>query len=295
VALQIAHIKASGRENWPLFDRALELIERARRRGVRASADVYPYAASSTFMTALVPEWAHDGGITKLLQRISDPVTRARIVAEHSQPGDRWGTAHETIGWDEILIATCPSPEVEGLSLAELAARRRKPAADAMLDLLIEHGGAVSMVMFTQAEDNVRKALKQPYVMIGSDSLGLAGGHGPHAGRPHPRMYGTFPRVLGRYAREAGLFSYEDAIAKMTGMPAAKLDLRMRGLVHQGCFADLALFDPETVADTATFEAPRRYPTGIPYVIVNGNVVVDGGEFNHCSAGRILRRAAATP
>jgi N-acyl-D-aspartate/D-glutamate deacylase len=149
------------------------------------------------------------------------------------------------------------------------------------------------MVMFTQAEDNVRKALKQPYVMIGSDSLGLAGGHGPHTGRPHPRMYGTFPRVLGKYAREAGLFSYEDAIAKMTGMPAAKLDLRMRGLVHQGCFADLALFDPETVADTATFEAPRRYPTGIPYVIVNGNVVVDGGEFNHCSAGRILRRAAA--
>jgi N-acyl-D-aspartate/D-glutamate deacylase len=294
VALQIAHLKSSGRENWPLFDRALDLIAGARQRGVRASADVYPYAASSTFMTALVPEWAHDGGITKLLQRISDPVTRARIVAENSQPGDRWGTAHETIGWDEILIATCPSPEVEGLSLAELAARRRKPAADAMLDLLIEHGGAVSMVMFTQAEDNVRKALKQPYVMIGSDSLGLAGGHGPHAGRPHPRMYGTFPRVLGRYAREAGLFSYEDAIAKMTGMPAAKLDLRMRGLVHQGCFADLALFDPETVADTATFEAPRRYPTGIPYVIVNGNVVVDGGEFNHCSAGRILRHAAAT-
>jgi N-acyl-D-aspartate/D-glutamate deacylase len=293
VALQIAHLKASGRENWPSFDRALELIEAARRRGVRASADVYPYAASSTFMTALVPKWAHDGGITKLLQRICDPATRARIVAENSQPGDRWGSTQETIGWDEILIATCPSPEVEGLSLAELASRRRRPAADAMLDLLVEHEGAVSMVMFTQAEDNVRKALRQPYVMIGSDSLGLAGGQGPHAGRPHPRMYGTFPRVLGKYAREARLFSYEDAIAKMSGMPAAKLDLPKRGLVREGYFADLTLFDPETVCDTATFEAPHRYPIGIPYVMVNGDVVVDAGAFNHCSAGRVLRRSSA--
>jgi N-acyl-D-amino-acid deacylase len=294
VPLQVAHLKSQGRENWPLFDGALELIEAARQRGVRASADVYPYAASSTFMTALVPEWAHDGGITKLLWRISDPVTRRRIVAENSQPGGHWGTNHGAVGWDEILIATCPSREVEGLSLAELAARQQKPAADAMLDLLIEHEGAVSVVLFTQAEENVQKALKQPYVMIGSDSLGLSGGHGPHAGRPHPRMYGTFPRVLGKYVRDARLFSYEEAIAKMTGMPAAKLGLRMRGLVRQGYFADLALFDPETICDTATFEAPHRYPIGIPYVIVNGSVAVDAGEFNPCSPGRILRRTPAT-
>ena len=294
VSLQIAHIKASGRENWPLFDRALELIAAARQRGVGASADVYPYAASSTFMTALVPEWAHDGGITKLLQRICDPVIRARIIAENSRPGDRWGTTRESIGWDEIMIATCPSPEAEGLSLADLAARRRKPAADAMLDLLVEHEGAVSMVMFTQAEHNVQKALKQPYVMIGSDSLGLSGGPGPHTGRPHPRMYGTFPRVLGKYAREAGLFTHEAAVAKMTGMPAAKLALRSRGLVRQGYFADLALFDPETVCDRATFEDPHRHPGGIPYVIVNGSVVVDGEKFNTTSAGRILRPASAS-
>jgi N-acyl-D-amino-acid deacylase len=293
VPLQVAHLKSQGRENWPLFDRALELIDRARQRGVRASADVYPYAASSTFMTALVPEWAHDGGITKLLQRISDPVTRARIVAENSQPGGQWGTTHGAIGWDEILIATCPHPDVEGLSLVDLAARQRKPAADAMLDLLIEHEGAVSVVLFTQAEHNVQKALKQPYVMIGSDSLGLSGGPGPHTGRPHPRMYGTFPRVLGKYVRDAKLFSHEDAIAKMTGMPAAKLDLRRRGLVRQGYFADLAVFDPETVRDTATFEDPHRYPSGIPYVIVNGEVIVDSGKFNTLPAGRILRRAPA--
>jgi N-acyl-D-amino-acid deacylase len=241
-------------------------------------------------MTALVPEWAHAGGITKLLQRIADPATRERIVAENSQAGGRWGTTHGAIGWDEIMIATCPDPEAEGLSLVELAQRQGKPAAAAMLDLLIAHEGAVSIVLFTQAEDNVQKALRQPYVMIGSDSLGLAGGHGPHAGRPHPRMYGTFPRVLGRYAREAKLFSYEEAIARMTGMPAAKLDLDARGLLREGYFADLALFDPETVCDAATFEAPHRYPVGIPYVIINGSVAVDAGEFNQRAAGRILRR-----
>jgi N-acyl-D-amino-acid deacylase len=293
VPLQIAHLKSQGRENWPLFDRALELIDGARLRGVKASADVYPYAASSTFMTALLPEWVHDGGITKFLQRISDPATRGRIVAENSQPDGGWGTTHGAIGWNEILIATCPGPEVEGLSLADLAARRQRPPADAMLDLLIEHDGAVSVVLFTQAEENVQKALKQPYVMIGSDSLGLSGGRGPHTGRPHPRMYGTFPRVLGKYARDAGLFTHEEAVAKMTGMPAAKLDLRSRGLVREGYFADLALFDPTTVCDHATFEQPHRYPGGIPYVIVNGSVIVDDGKFNPCSAGRILRRTSA--
>jgi N-acyl-D-amino-acid deacylase len=293
VPLQIAHIKASGRENWPLFDQALELIEAARQRGIRASADVYPYAASSTFMTALLPEWVHDGGIAKFLQRISDPVIRRRIIADNSQPGNRWGTARETIGWDEVMVATCPDRSAEGLSLADLAARRQRPAADAMLDLLVENDAAVSMVMFTQAEQNVQKALKQPYVMIGSDSLGLSEGPGPHAGRPHPRMYGTFPRVLGKYARDAGLFTHEEAVAKMTGMPAAKLDLRSRGLVREGYFADLALFDPATVCDRATFDDPHRYPGGIPYVIVNGSVVVDDGKFNSCSAGRILRRTSA--
>ena len=191
------------------------------------------------------------------------------------------------------MVATCPDRSAEGLSLVEVAARQRKPAADAMLDLLVKNDGAVSIVLFTQAEQNVQKALQQPYVMIGSDSLGLSEGPGPHTGRPHPRMYGTFPRVLGKYARDAGLFTQEAAVAKMTGMPAAKLDLRARGLVREGYFADLALFDPATVCDHATFEDPHRYPGGIPYVIVNGSVVVDDGKFNSRAAGRILRRTSA--
>src|SRR5262249_36500153 len=154
----------------------------------------------------------------------------------------RWQTAQGTIAWDEIMVATCPDRSAEGIDLATLAARRDQPAAETMLDLLRESEAAASVVMFTQAEDNVRKALQQPYVMIGSDSLGLTAGHGPHPGRPHPRMYGTFPRVLGKYVREAGLFSLEQAVAKMTGQPAAKLGLRSRGLLRQDHFADLTLF-----------------------------------------------------
>jgi N-acyl-D-amino-acid deacylase len=292
VPLQIAHLKVVGRDNWTMFDRALVLIDAARTRGLDATADVYPYAASSTFMSALLPARVHDGGVGKLLERISDPAIRRQIITEHTTPDGRWRTAQGTIAWDEIMIATCPDREAEGLDLATLAGRRDKPAAETMLDLLCESEAEASVVMFTQAEDNVRKALQQPYVMIGSDSLGLTSGHGPHPGRPHPRMYGTFPRVLGKYVREAGLFSLEQAVAKMTGQPAAKLGLRLRGLVRQDHFADVTLFDPRTVRDEATFEDPHHYPTGIPYVIVNGQLVVDDGRFKSMPSGRILGRGA---
>jgi N-acyl-D-amino-acid deacylase len=290
--LQIAHLKSSGRANWPLFDRALALIDAARGRRLDVTADVYPYAASSTFLSALLPDWVHDGGIARALERIRDPATRRRLIAENS-PDGRWHAAQDTVEWSDIMIATCPSTSDEGVTLAELAARRGKPGAEAMLDLLSEHDAAVSMVMFTQAEANVQKALRQPYVMIGSDSLGLSHGPGPHPGHPHPRMYGTFPRVLGKYARDAGLFTQEEAVAKMSGHPAKKLKLYARGFVGREYFADLALFDPATVRDEATFEDPHRYPTGIPYVIVNGNVVVDDGRFNAHPAGRVLGRASA--
>jgi N-acyl-D-amino-acid deacylase len=288
VPLQIAHLKAHGRENWPLFDRALAKIDAARARGLDASADVYPYAASSTFMTALLPDWVHDGGIAKLLERIGDPATRKTIVSEGLAGDGRWQTGQGTLDWAEVMVATCPDASAVGRTLADLAKAEGKSGADTMLDLLAAHQGAVSMIMFTQAEENVQKALRQPYVMIGSDSLGLTHGPGPHAGCPHPRMYGTFPRVLGKYARDGKLFSHEQAVAKMTGQPAAKLGLRNRGLVKENYFADLALFDPAAVRDQATFEDPHHYPVGIPYVIVNGSVVVDGGAFNARPAGRIL-------
>jgi N-acyl-D-amino-acid deacylase len=185
-------------------------------------------------------------------------------------------------------VATCSRPELEGLTLAQLARAAGGTPAEAMLSLVAEERAGVSMVVFSQSEENVAKVLAHPAVMIGSDSLGLSAGPGPHPGKPHPRMYGTFPRVLGVYVREKKLFAWETAVHKMTGMPAAKLRLRDRGLVRPGYAADLVVFDPERVRDTATYTDPHRHPTGIPWVLVNGAVVVDQGRMHAAGGGQVL-------
>ncbi|MFQ5829624.1 MAG: amidohydrolase family protein [Candidatus Methylomirabilia bacterium] len=289
VSVQIAHIKASGREHWGKMDKALQLLSDARAREVDVHADVYPYTAGSTKMVNLLPAWVHDGGLPQFLERISDRTARRRIIEECLIDGERWRSVNGSHEWDEIMIATCSRPELEGLRLSELARHWGKPAAEAMLELLVEEKGQVAMVVFSQLEGNVVKALAHPHVMIGSDSIGLSAGPGPHGGKPHPRMYGTFPRVLGRYARDQRLFGWETAINKMTGMPAAKLRLKSRGLIREGYAADLTLFNPDTVGDEATYADPHRHPTGIPYVIVNGQAVVDNGAMNPLPAGRVLR------
>jgi len=292
VGVQVAHVKAAGRENWHRLDRALALLDGAAALGLDVMADAYPYAAGSTTMVNLLPGWTQDGAVEALVRRLAEPATRARIVAECERAGDRWQTPSGVVGWDEVLVSTCSRRELEGLSLSDLARRQGRPAAEAMLDLLREEGGAVSMVRFNQSEDNVVKALCHPRVMIGSDSIALLAGPGPHAGRPHPRTYGTFPRVLGAYVRERKALPLETAVHKMTGMPAARLGLGRRGLVRPGYFADLALFDPAAVRDEATFVDPHRYPAGIPYVIVNGQVVVDRGRMRQVAAGRVCARGA---
>ncbi len=290
VGVQIAHVKAAGRENWGKMDQALKLIDDARARGADVTGDAYPYHAGSTKMDNLLPAWVHDGGTARLLDRLADRATRRRITEECLVDGERWRTlSMGAVGFDEIQIATCARRELEGLTLAALARQSGMTPAEAMMTLLREERATVSMVVFSQSPDNVARALAHPAIMVGSDSLGLASGPGPHPGKPHPRMYGTFPRVLGEYARERKLFSLETAVHKMTGMPAARLRLRDRGLLRPGHAADLALFDPATVKDEATFADPHRYPTGIPYVIVNGAVVVDGGRFSAAGAGRVLR------
>ncbi|MBI3029805.1 MAG: D-aminoacylase [Candidatus Rokubacteria bacterium] len=288
VPVQIAHIKASGRENWTKMDAALRKVSDARARGVDVHADAYPYAAGSTKMANLLPAWVHDGGNARLLERLGDGAARRRLIEEGAAGGEGWRSVNGSLGWGDIMIATCSQRELEGLRLSELAERRGRPAAETMLDLLVEEAGQVAMVVFSQAEENVVKALAHPHVMIGSDSIGLSAGPGPHPGKPHPRMYGTFPRVLGHYARERRLFSVETAVNKMTGMPAAKLRLKNRGLVRAGYAADLTLFEPTTVRDEATYTDPHRHPTGIPYVIVNGQVVVDSGAMKPLPVGRIL-------
>jgi N-acyl-D-amino-acid deacylase len=290
VSVQIAHVKASGRENWGKMERALRMISDARARGVDVTGDVYPYPAGSTKMDNLLPAWMHDGGTAKLLERLADPAARERAIAGCLIRGERWATGSGSYGWDEVMVATCSRPELEGKSLVELARLTGREPAHAMMDLVLSERAGVSMVGFSQSEENVAIASADAHTMIGSDSLSLHSGPGPHPGKPHPRSYGTFPRVLGVYCREKQLFSWETAVHKMTGMPAGKLGLKNRGLIKTGFAADLALFDPRTVRDEATFPDPHRHPVGIPYVVVNGQVVVDGPRYNSVPAGRVLTR-----
>ncbi|MGH6692207.1 MAG: N-acyl-D-amino-acid deacylase family protein, partial [Gammaproteobacteria bacterium] len=261
VGVQVAHVKVGGRENWGKIDTVLRLFDAARARGVDVSGDVYPYHAGSTKMDNLLPSWVHDGGLTKLVERLADRATRQKIVGECLVDGERWRTVSQGgVGFDEILIATCRRHELEGLTLAALARQSGKPPAEAMMDLLLDERATVGMVSFSQRLENVAKVLAHPAMMIGSDSIGLSEGVGPKHGKPHPRMYGTFPRVLGEYAREQKLFSLETAVNKMTGMPAHRLRMKDRGILRPGLAADLTVFDPATVNDEATFGDPHRYP-----------------------------------
>jgi N-acyl-D-amino-acid deacylase len=291
VGVQVSHVKASGKENWPKIDAALRMIEDGKTRGVDVLGDVYPYNAGSTKLDNLMPAWAHDGGIAKLLERLADRGMRRKITDECLIDGERWGTVSQGgVGFDQIFIASCKRREVEGLNLAQLARQTGRPPAEALMDLLLEQQCTVGMVSFSQSIENVAKVIAHPSLMIGSDSIPLFEGEAHRPGKPHPRTYGTFPRVLGEYARDRGLISMETAVHKMTGMAAERLRLRDRGVLREGFAADVTVFDPRTVKDESTFPDPHRYPTGIPFVIVNGAVVVDQGRMSSARAGRIIRR-----
>ena len=254
--------------------------------------DVYPYNAGSTKLDNMMPAWAHDGGLPRLLERLADRATRRKIVEECLIDGERWGTVSQGgIGFDQVFIATCRRRELEGLHLAQIARQSGLAPAEVLMNLLLEEKCTVGMVSFSQSIENVAKVLAHPALMIGSDSIPLYEGEGDRPGKPHPRTYGTFPRVLGEYARERRIFSLETAVHKMTGMAAARIGLRERGLVQPGYFADLTVLDPTTVKDESTYAEPHRYPTGIPYVVVNGAVVVDGGRMHARGSGRILTPA----
>ncbi len=246
-------------------------------------------------MINLLPGWALDGGLAALLERIARPEVRRRLCAECVLPDGRWQTPSGVVSWEEVLIATSSDPTHAGHAIADLARQLGQDPTTVMLDLIQREAGAVTMVRFNQSEENVVKALRHPAVMVGSDSIALTAGPGPHPGRPHPRTYGTFPRVLGVYVRERGVLTWELAVHKMTGLPAARLGLRDRGLLRPHAFADLAIIDPTTVRDEATFSEPHQHPRGIPYVVVNGHVIIDRGIAQPAPAGRVLTAAEERP
>lgn len=291
VSVEIAHHKAAGKANWGKVKESLAMIEEARARGIAVTCDQYPYIASSTGLSVIIPDWAHEGGKEALVQRLQDPATRQRIAQEIKTERPGWENVSLESGWHNILIAQARNHrELEGKTTWDLAELWGKDPVEASMDLLIAEEGEVAVVIFSMCEEDVQTVMRAPFVMVGSDASAKAP-YGPLSqGKPHPRAYGAFPRVLGRYVRELGLLSWEEAVHKMTGLPAAKLGLARRGLLKEGYYADMVVFDPTTVADTATFVEPHRYPVGIDYVLVNGVLTVEKGEHTGALAGRVLRQ-----
>ena len=290
IPLQISHLKTSGERNWPRLAEAFQLIEAARARDLDVSCDRYPYTASNTGLQAVLPTWALEGAQQERVERLRDSTARARIAQELT-------THYPPDYWSRLLISEVTREEhrrYEGLRVAEAATLAAKPAIDFVIDLLIAERMQVDAIYFTMCEENLQAILTKPYTMIGSDS-GCRGHEGPLSrGRPHPRTFGTFPRVLGYYVRERGLLDLPTAVRKMTWDPCRKLGLIDRGRLQPGCIADLVLFDPATIADRATYDAPIQYPTGIQYVFVNGVAVVESGDHTGARPGLPVRRPRGT-
>jgi N-acyl-D-amino-acid deacylase len=302
--VHIFHIKVTGQKNFGRMKEAIEMIEAARARGLDVTADQYPYVASSTGLTATIPPWALNGGTAKLIARLKDKNERARIRTEMENTNPTWESRYQSAGtWQNVQLASIgrtrggtndpvsPNRKYEGMRVADAAKQAGKDPFDFVFDLLIDEGGSVGCVYFIIDEADLALAMKQPWVSIGSDGSSLATDGPLRAGVPHPRNFGTFPRVLGRYVREMKVISLEEAIRKMTSLPASTLGLADRGSIKPGMWADLVIFNPATVADKATFEDPFQYPVGIDTVLVNGTVVLDEGKHTNARPGKVLKRA----
>jgi N-acyl-D-amino-acid deacylase len=287
---EVYHLKAFGRRNWPLMTKALDLIDRARAEGVRLTADIYPYEAGCTVLNACIPPAFHDGGLDAMLRRLADPATRAAIKAAIATPGGDWQNLYSGAGGAEGVLLLGADADVVGRTLAEVSAERGDAdPIDTLLDL-VRAAPELLAAYFFVAEENIRLALGRPWVSICSDSE-APGAEPPFTASPtHPRAYGSFARVLGRYVHD-GVLTLEDAVRRMTSLPAANLGLADRGRIREGAFADLAIFDPGQVRDHATYRDPHRYATGMRHVLVNGRVVFRDGRPTGTLAGRALRAA----
>ncbi|HJU86608.1 MAG TPA: D-aminoacylase [Gemmatimonadota bacterium] len=290
----IHHLKASGKSNWGKMEEAIARIEAARARGIDVMASVYPYVASSTGLDQVLPDWVTEGGTDATLARLADPALRDSLEAELSgrtRSGD-WTLGTSSGGPSGIQISDVVTDSLEryeGMRLDRVAAERGQSAAAAVIDLLVADSLRTAAIYFSMSEEDLALALRQPWVMIGGDA-GIRALDGPlSTDQPHPRAYGTFPRVLCRYSREMGLFPLEEAVRKMTSLPAARAGLADRGVLEPGRYADVVVFDPETVCDRATFETPKRLAVGVAHVIVNGEPVLRDGDPTDELPGRGLR------
>jgi N-acyl-D-amino-acid deacylase len=292
IPAEVYHLKAAGRDNWPKMDEAIARIEAARKEGLRITANMYTYTAGSTGLAASMPPWVLDGGYPAAFERLKDPAQRAKIAAAVRTPSDEWENFYVASGSpDRIILVDFRSEALKpltGKTLAEAAKLRGEDPVDTIMNLVLEDESRVGAVYFLMSEENVRKQIALPWMSFGSDGASVAPELPFTLSSPHPRAYGTFARLLGRYVRDEKIIPLEEAIRRLTGLPAENLELDRRGFLREGMFADVVVFDPATITDRATFENPHQYAVGVRHVFVNGTQVLKDGEHTGARPGRVV-------
>jgi dihydroorotase/N-acyl-D-amino-acid deacylase len=293
IPVEIWHLKTAYKNNWGRMPHVLNRIKQAREQGLDITADIYPYIAGSTALSASLPPWALEGGTERMLTRLRDPQTRQRLKKEISEAQTTWENIYLGSGGPSgVLVSSVVNRELESLQgkrISEIAVEQKKDPLDTVFDLILADNAQTGAIYFMMSEDDMRAAMQAPFVSFCTDS-GSRATDGPLAGsKSHPRGWGSYPRILGRYVRDEKLLSLETAIHKASGAPAARVGLRDRGLLREGFFADITIFDAGKIIDRATFEMPNQYPGGIEYVVVNGKISVDKGQRTAALAGRVLR------
>jgi N-acyl-D-aspartate/D-glutamate deacylase len=299
IPVEIWHFKAAGKANWGRMPELVARVNKARGEGIEVEADTYAYTAWFNSMSAFVPAWAHDGGDAKLIERLKDPATRARIRQDLETPSKDWDNEWQEIsGPQDVMISVVQNPELkkfQGKRLTEVAKTLNEDPMDALFDLLIEDKAFTNCAVFGMSEPDVALALQQPWVSVDNDSSGTSPEGILGEEHPHPRAYGTFPRILRKYVREEKKLTLEEAIRKFSALPAQRMRLTDRGVLKQGMWADVVVFDPGTVRDVATFDAPNRLSEGMEYVLVNGVPVIEKGKMTGALPGKVLRGAGYAP
>lgn len=289
---EIYHLKMAGRDNWDKFDDVVKRVEAARADGVRITADMYTYTAGGTGLNASMPTWVQDGGREAWIERLKDPEIRRRVAAEMRAPGKDWENLFLGAGAEGMILASFKNEELkhlQGKTLAEVAKMRGKSAEETAMDLVVEDGSRVGVVYFLMSEDNVRKQIALPWMSFGSDAASQPAEGEFLEAAAHPRAYGNFARLLGRYVRDEKIIPLQEAVRRLTSLPAQNLGITERGILKPGNFADIAIFDPATIQDHATFADPHRYSTGVRHVFVNGVQVLRDGEHTGATPGRVVR------
>ena len=299
IPVEIWHLKVAGKANWHRMPEIIAQINAARAQGIDISADTYAYPAWSNDFSAFIPPWAHDGGDAKLIERLKDPATRARIRKDMLTPSKTWDNEwNEIPGPESVLITAVQNRKLlplQGKTLADIATSQNKDPIDALCDLLIEDDAFTSVAVFGMSEDDVSLALQQPWVSINNDSSGTSPEGLLGEEHPHPRAYGTFPRILRKYVREEKKLTLQDAIRKFSALPAQRVHFTDRGVLKVGMWADVVIFDPNTIKDVATFEEPNQLSQGMEYVLVNGVPVIEQGKMTGKLPGKVLRGAGYQP